>query len=217
MLQTPPSLPPSRPIDILIPLLHRPALPNAPTHQLTTLSNSDHLQPSSSPEATTKHMMLLKTIFSNHFCSILVSYLDDILIFIQPWDNHFQPDRQILQLFREQQIQIKEKNSYLLQHSVQHSVQHSAPPSVQHSVPQSFLSAIKFSNQFILHLSHIARPIHHQYNSYSTFIQTNKDISYFVQLQETLCSSLVWYWTNLSPPLVTNSDTSHNVMDPKLK
>jgi len=225
MLQTPTSLPPSRPIDILNSLLSKPTLPNAPTHQLTTLINYDQLQPSSSPGATSNHMMFLKTIFSNHFNSILVSYLDGILIFSRTWDNHLQPNKQTLQLFRDQNIQIKEKISYLLQHSVQqlvqhsiqHSLQHSVQPSVQHSVQHSFLSDFKFCNHFSLHSSHFNSPIHQLSNRSSTFIFTNKYTSYFVQLQEKLFSSPIVHWANLSQPFKIATNASQNVMGSKIK
>jgi len=116
VFHTPTDLPPSRHIDHSIHLLPGPALPNAPTHRLalsetevrenklSDLITFNHLQPSSAPWAPAKTMMLINSIFRNHLGIIVVSYLDDILIFSQTWDSHLQQDQQVLQILKEKKL-----------------------------------------------------------------------------------------------------------------
>ena len=57
-------------------------------------------------------MRIINDIFRPHFECMVVIYLDDILILSHTWDAHMQHVRQILQILRDNKLQVKEKKSY---------------------------------------------------------------------------------------------------------
>ena len=62
--------------------------------------------------APTTFMRLINDIFRDHLGRMVVTYLDDILIFSKTWDTHLQHVRHIFQLLREHNLQVKENKSY---------------------------------------------------------------------------------------------------------
>ena len=156
---------------------------------------------------------------------IVVIYLDDILIFSRTWNAHMQQVRQVLQILRDNKLQVKEKKSDFTQSSVPYLgfvvnsegiqpdpnrikelKQWPLPCSV--SELKKFIGGINFYHKFILHFSQIARPLHQLSNSTSTFNWTNDATSHFTQLKEAPCSSPVLHLPDPSQPFEIESDAS---------
>jgi hypothetical protein len=179
-------------------------------------------------------MRLINDIFRNHLGRIVVIYLDDILIFSKTWDTHMQHVRQIFQLLREHNLQVKEKKSYFGQSSIPYlgfvinsegiqpdparikSLQQWRLPSSTSEL-KSFLGGINFYRKFILHFSQIARPLHQLSNSSTAFNWTNEASSNFEQLKKALCSAPVLRLPDLSQPFEIESDASQYAIGVVLK
>jgi hypothetical protein len=62
--------------------------------------------------APTMFMWIINDIFRKYLGRIVVIYLDEIIIFSNTWDTHMQHVCQVIQILRENKLQVKEKNSY---------------------------------------------------------------------------------------------------------
>jgi hypothetical protein len=118
-------------------------------------------------------MHLINDIFRPHLVKFVFIYFDDILIFINSWQDHFQHVCRVLELSREHKLQVREKKSFFGKTSFQYlgfivdtqgvhldpswvqALAQWPTPSNTHDL-KSFMGGINFYRKFVFHFSQLA-------------------------------------------------------------
>jgi hypothetical protein len=122
-------------------------------------------------------MRVMNDVFVNFIGDFVIVYLDDVLIFSRPWEDHIMHVRTIFELLKKEKLYIKmskcefDKSSLVyLGYIVRNDQLNIDPSKVEVIVNwpkintstevKSFLGAVQYWREFIANFSFIATPLH---------------------------------------------------------